>query len=191
MNARLLRYLAAMPVREFYLLTGGLVLVAAALLFITLQKPLKELHAVRAEQTKYRQMAHDGASLARIQEQLLADVDLLSAALPGTDGKRTLEQLAVHVVGELNRLSIKRRVTLGSVVPGSPRKVLMFVELPFDVGISGSYGDIIGWLQDIESSLPGVSVSQMDLQRHPGGGLMTMKARIVLYQEGKTANENS
>jgi Tfp pilus assembly protein PilO len=183
MNQRILSYLGAMPARGLNLAACGALLIAAALLFAVLRPALAELSAMRAERIRHQQTIAGGAVLSQINEQLGADVDRLSRIVTNNQGTRSAEQTVVYVIGELNRISIKRGVTLSSILPGASRKLMMFDEIPFDIEISGNYPGVIGWLQDMEAAVATLAVTQLDVRRSGSADNLSVKARIAVYQE--------
>jgi Tfp pilus assembly protein PilO len=180
MISRLITYLGAMPAQRIYLLAGGVPLIAAAAFFSLALPSFKALQAVRVERLQHRQQGMDSATLEQSKRQLAAEIDRMSAGTPAD--VRSAEQLAVHVVGQLDRASVRSGVVLSSVTPGAVRKVTSFDEIPFDVEVKGSYRDLIGWLDDLERTVDKLAVIRADMRPGDGGKLIEMKARVALYR---------
>jgi Tfp pilus assembly protein PilO len=180
MTPRALAILAAMPVRQLYLLVAGVLLIVGAAMFSVARPSFKALQAVRAERLQYGRQSMDGAAMEQAKGQLTADIARRTAGKPADS--RSPEQLAVYLVGQLDRTSARRGVALSRVVPGAPRKLMAFDEIPFEVEAKGSYGDIIGWLQDLERSIDNLAVIRVEIRPGEGGRLTEMKARVALYR---------
>jgi Tfp pilus assembly protein PilO len=180
MNHRLISLLAALPMRRIYLFGAGMFLIAAALLYTAARPSFKALQTVRAERTQHLQQGTESVALEQARRQLTAEIERMSADRPGD--ARSAEQLAVHVVAQLDRVSVRRGVVLSSVALGAARRVMSFQELPFDVEVRGSYRDVTAWLQDLERAMDNLAVVRFEMRPNESGKAIEMKARVAIYR---------
>jgi Tfp pilus assembly protein PilO len=180
MNHRLIPLLAALPMRRIYLVGAGMVLIAAALLYTAARPSFKALQTVRAERAQHLRQGTDSIALGQAKRQLTAGIERMSANRPGD--ARSAEQLAVQVVAQLDRISVRRGVVLSSVALGAARRVMSFEELAFDIEVKGSYRDVIGWLQDLEGAMDNLAIVRFEMRPNDGGKAVEMKARVAIYR---------
>lgn len=185
MKSRLFTYLTDMPARELYLACGGIFLIAAALLFVTLRPAFQSLLTVRTEKLQLEKAVADSKMVEQITTQLADDIKALSDHASKKQDTRSLDQLVVDVMGELNRTSNQHKVILGSVVPGTAHKVLMFDEVPFDIEVNGSYQDIMGWLRELESRIDTLSISRLEITHNEASDELSAKVHIAVYREAE------
>jgi Tfp pilus assembly protein PilO len=182
---RLARLASRMPPRQLQLAAGLVLLLAAGLAALVLGGPVAALQAARAERIAHAQSAGMVASLTQLRTALEADIARLSPSGLPRGPVRQSDQLIVDVLAQLNRIGDKHRVSLVRVTPGEQRNVLMFEEMPFETEVGGDYRNVMRWLLDIEQTIPGMSVEEFGVRRHPTSGSIVMQARLALYLDRK------
>jgi Tfp pilus assembly protein PilO len=177
-----LRKVAAMPARQLHLMAGGILLiVAAALWFYALRTPLTALRTVRAEQATLETAAGDPRLLTAQLAALDADTRALAqraGALPG----RSATQQAVGVLGEIGALAQAHHLRLHRAQPAPEQPFLSFTEAGFDIDASGSYADLLAWMQAIEQAPGGLSIASFDMHAAQTPGQVDMKVRIAAFR---------
>ncbi len=93
-----------------------------------------------------------------------------------------LREMESYVIQTLDRISARHDVELMGVRPREPGRVLMFDELPYDVEVMGSYVDLWGWLQDMETELRPMVVNSYEFERKNSAEPVRMKLQLVAYR---------
>lgn len=189
MNPALIRKVAALPVRQLHLMSGGLLLIlAAALWFYALRAPLAALRAVRAEQAQLALGAGDPRLLAAQLAALGTDTEALAKRFNVNVGLGAAPaQVQVHLVGELGKLAQAQGVTLHGVTPAPDETVLAFVQAGFDAEASGTYAGLLTWMTAVEQAQPNLAIAGFDMRPGETPGQVAMKVRIAAFrpQESK------
>ncbi|CAH0248265.1 hypothetical protein SRABI118_02899 [Massilia sp. Bi118] len=177
-----LRKAGAMPARQLHLLGGGvLLIVAAALWFYALRAPLATLRSVRAEQATLETAAGDPRLLAAQLAALDTDTRALVQRAGGVPGRSATQQ-TVSVLGEIGALAQAHGLRLHSAQPAPEQQVLSFTEAGFDIDASGSYANLLAWMQAIEKSPAGLSIASFDMHAAQAPGQVDMKIRIAAFR---------
>lgn len=177
----LLMTLSRMPHRQQYLVVGCILLSVSILLFMTAKVPVMAWQVARDERLRLHSTQSGDATLQQIGVQLDRGIVQLNARPDVVAARMSTNTIAVDLVETLNRLSLRRNVSLNSVLPVARRQVFMFEQLPFDLEASGMYADLVAWLQDVEGALPNAGITT--LTARPGAeGRVILQMRIVAYR---------
>ena len=152
------------------------------------------LHVLKAPFVQYRGLLRDRATaslgmrsegeepaalaLAAVDEE----VAKLRHRLYGGSSSVPLREMESYVIQTLDRISARHDVELMGVRPREPGRVLMFDELPYDVEVMGSYVDLCGWLQDMETELRPMVVNSYEFERKNSAEPVRMKLQLVAYR---------
>lgn len=176
--------LARMPARQLHLLLGGVLAIAAALLWtFAVRAPLAQLRLQHAERDRMALVAADPAQLARQLAALtsaLATLETTVAAHGGAAAGADGGQLQLRLIGMAERACARHGVQLRGAMPGPARTVAGFTEVSIDVEAVGSYPALIAWMTDIEAA-GALSVVSFDLAAGDGGGGRLVKTRLAAY----------
>lgn len=185
MMARLTASLMRMPARQLYLILGGLLAVAAALVWtLMLRQPLAALRLQAEERSRLEQVertpAAQKAELAALDRDAGAMAMKLAPPRPQGGGN----DLPLAVIGELDRAAARHGVRLSGATPGPARIVARLTETPFDFEAVGGYQELIEWLADIEARQPNLGIARFDLRPSDKTGQVIMKIRVNVYTLG-------
>jgi Tfp pilus assembly protein PilO len=181
-----LRKTAGIPVRQLHLMAGGVLLIAAAgLWFYALRAPLAALRTVRAEQATLQTAAGDPRLLAVQLAALDADTQSLAKRIVGVAGRSATQQ-AVGVLGEIDALAQAHGIRLHGTQPTPERQVLSFTEVGFEIEASGSYAQLMAWMQAIEQSPAGLAIGGFDMHAAKTPGQVDIKLRIAAFRPQET-----
>jgi Tfp pilus assembly protein PilO len=182
-----IRKAAAMPARQLHLMAAGVLLIAAAALwFYALRAPLAALRAVRAEQAQLEIAAGDPRLLAAQLAALDTDAQALAKRIGGIPGQGATQQL-VGLLDQIAALAQAHGVKLHAAVPAPEQQVLSFTQVGFDADVTGSYADLLAWMDAIERSPASLSIAGFDMHAAAAAGQVDMKIRIAAFrpQESK------
>lgn len=181
-EATWVRSLARIEARQLQLLMVVLLALLAALLWlVALRQPLAQLQALRAEHSLLESSAID-PTLGRQTQQLHAEIVLLAQQLGAANLQRSPDRMLVDLIGAIDRAGNRHGVTLNGATPGPSRKTMIFEELPFDIEARGSYQALVGWIADLEQSLPTLAIVRFDLRPVEQPAQLSMKIRVAAYR---------
>lgn len=188
MNPRWSAKAAALPLRQLHLVGAGLLLVLGmALWSYALRAPLAQLRGVRAEHAR---LAQAGSDPRLVQAQLAAlgaeSADLahkLGGAQLGAAGP--IAPLVVQLVAEVNRLALQHRVALRGSAPSAEQKTMVFTQYGIDAEATGSYADLLAWMEAIERARPNLAIDSFTM-RSDAAGAVHMRLRIAAYRPLET-----
>jgi len=180
MKPTLLQSLAAMPARQLNLIAVGTIGIAAALVWtLAIRAPLA---ALRLQQ----------AQLASFQ---LASVNAArSAAMPGAPAASTAAALPpapeppapLALIAAVGASARSAGVSVGGAAPGAERSVAGLRQQPLDIEASGSYGDILAWLDEIEARQPAVGITRLTLRPAPEEPRRLVQLQLGAYATAGT-----
>ncbi|HUW38542.1 MAG TPA: type 4a pilus biogenesis protein PilO [Rhodocyclaceae bacterium] len=183
MNSQLTSFLARLPARRLNLVLMGALLIACALTWLlAVRAPLASLRTMRAERTRLETAAADTAGLRLQNERLAAEVAALSRDRGKADWQGSADQMLVHLISEVDRAGSRHGVQIRGTIPGPTRKTVIFDEIPFDIEARGSYQSLVDWMEDIERSLPTLSISRFEIHPTDTPPRLAMKIRIAAYR---------
>ena len=157
--------------------------ILAAYLYV-LKQPITEYRGLLRRQTGI----HVGLRTERDEPAAVAlvglrqEVEELQQRLYGGPSSVPLREMESYVIQTLDRISARHDVELMGVRPREPGRVLMFDELPYDVEVMGSYVDLWGWLQDMETELRPMVVNSYEFERKNSAEPVRMKLQLVAYR---------
>ncbi len=176
---------AALPLRQLHLAGGGLLMIlCAALWFYALRAPLTQLRTVRAEHARLAQAGSDPRLLQAQLAQLGVDSELLARKLGGTQlgAAGPIAPLVVQLIGDVNRLARQHRVALRGSTPAAEQKTLVFTQYGIDAEASGSYADLLAWMEAIEHARPNLAIDRFEMRPEHATGAIHIRLRIAAYR---------
>jgi len=185
MNPRWTSKAAALPLRQLHLAGAGLLLIlASALWFYVLRAPLAQLRTVRAEHARLAQAGSDPRLLQAQLAALGADSEALAHKLGGAQLGATgpIAPLVMQLIGDVNRLARQHRVTLHGSTPAVEQKTLVFTQYGIDAQATGSYADLLAWMEAIERSRPNLAIDRFEMRPDEASGSIHMSLRIAAYR---------
>ena len=184
------RFMAKIEPRMLALtLGGGLVLVllsAYAQLFKKEVAEFARLQRVHSESVRDVATEQDLVGDHKIQ-MLEKQIQTFETQLFGKKLDLPPSQMVSHIIGQLDRLSVRHGVELIAVRPGDGGEILSFSEVPFDVEVRGEYFDLYAWLRDAEAELRPMVVKQFRLVPHAEESDLLMNLRVVSYRSDSPA----
>lgn len=178
MMERLLSRLPPLSHSQWQLATGLVALVLLALLVSLLRPGLVSLAEVRAQRAQAEQAVDAEQLLRQMQRELERELGSdAKAPATGPGEERTLFTL----LGGINEVAERHKVTLDRLAPAPVRNVAMFRELPVEVELTGSYAQVSAMLLEIAQGGAQVSVSAFQIDR--AGAEVKMRARFSVYLE--------
>ena len=187
MKARLLAYVAAAPARQLALVLGGVLAIVLVQAWLALlRQPLAEYLQLKRDRVALDTdtAVHQPARLAVEVEQAERQVAALEQRLPDARGTTpsAADASTVLIVDRLAGLARGSGVALGSMRPGSVRRVLAFDETTFNVHATGSYPALVAWLTRVEQELEPWVVTQLSIRRGESGAALDIDLRLAAYR---------
>ena len=164
--------------------SGVLLLLATALFFNGLMPKIKILHELSTTQDILLQAASSvdpGADLSRLREEVTA----LNKKLHGDTANRPVKEMESFVIGRLQRISWQNNVELGGVVPKEGEDFQSFLEILFEVELTGDYFDLFSWIKDVGEQLGFVVVKRYLMEpvaTDDGETLLHVKLSMAVYR---------
>lgn len=182
MKAAWIRRAAALPARQLHLVGAGILLIAAAALWLyALRAPLTALRTVRAERAQLEAAGGNPRLLAAQLALLDSDAEALARRL-GSGPVRPAAQMLVGLVGDIGALAQAHGVELHAATPAPEEQALAFVQVGFDAEVSGSYAALLAWINAVEQSRPDLAVAGFEMRAAKTPGQVDMKIRIAAYR---------
>lgn len=157
---------ARLDTRQFYLLLGGAVLLAAAVMVSLLLIPQVKIY--RAAKTANAGLPPVPADAAMLQA-MLAERDRAiterSRQLHGDMANLPVREIEAFVIDRLQGIAWNHDVVLEGVRPSTGETVEAFREVLFELELSGRYADLFGWLQELRSELGFIVIKEYQMDR--------------------------
>ncbi|MCC2954877.1 hypothetical protein LK542_04515 [Massilia sp. IC2-477] len=185
MNGRWTVRAAALPLRQLHLAGAGLLLIfGSALWFYALRAPLTQLRTVR---TEHARLAQAGSDPRLLQAQLAAlgiESEALARKLGGAQlgASGPIAPLVVQLIGDVNRLARQHRVALRGSTPATEQKTMVFTQYGIDAEATGSYADLLAWMEAIERSRPNLAIDRFEMSPDEASGAIHIRLRIAAYR---------
>jgi len=109
-------------------------------------------------------------------------VDALIKELHGESPGLPVNQMIAITIDRLDRISAHHDIQLVSVIPDTLKSIAAFEELPFSIEVIGTYQQLDGWLQEIETNLSPMVVKLYEIIPISGEELLTMHLEMVSYR---------
>jgi len=152
MTPALRQALAAMPARQLNLIAAGFVAIAAMLMWtLAIRAPLALMR------TQQAQLASLAAAQAVPAAARPGDTPAALPALPAAPAPLAL-------IAAVSASARAAGLSVGGAVPGPERMVAGLRQQTLDIEAGGSYGAILGWLDDIEARQPAVGITRIALR---------------------------
>lgn len=175
MTPALKQALAAMPARQLNLVAAGVVAIAAMLMWtLAIRAPLAALRLQRVQLASL--VAARGAPPA------MNGGSSAAAALPPMPAAPA----PLALIGAVSASARDAGLAVGGAVPGPERAVAGLRQQTLDIDASGSYGAILGWVDDIETRQPAVGITRIALRAAPDEPRRLVQLQLGAYAaEGK------
>jgi len=123
-----------------------------------------------------------GSQLSNAILQSQQQVDALIKVLHGESPGLPVNQMIALTIDRLDRISAHHDIQLISVIPDTLKSIAAFEELPFSIEVNGTYQQLAGWLQEIETNLSPMVVKHYEIIPISGEELLTMRLEMVSYR---------
>ncbi len=150
------------PTRQFYLLLGGIALLALVGFASLVTVPqFKRVQTAEKTRVAAPQPGNDSTTLGAQLAELDAEIVALAKRLHGDRATLPAREIEAFVVDRLQTNAWAHNVALQSIVPRAGDSVEQFEELIFELSLTGQYEDIYAWLRQLGDDLGFVVIKQL------------------------------
>jgi len=150
--------------RSLVMAMGGVfLLIATALVSYGLWPEFMVYRQSQQTLKTLEQTVQTSGSLGMELEKIENDITSLDRNLHGELDDLPESKMEAYLIGRLQEISLKNRVRLLGVRPGTGSTRRSLEEIPFNVEVSGDYFDLYAWTRDLSEELGFMAISHFNI----------------------------
>jgi Tfp pilus assembly protein PilO len=142
---------------------GVLLLIATGLVSYGLWPEFREYRQSQQTLKALEQTVQTSGSLGMEIEKIKNEITLLDRNLHGQLDDLPESKVEAYLMGRLQEISLKNRVRLLGVRPGTGSTKRSLEEIPFNVEVSGDYFDLYAWTRALSDELNFMAISHFNI----------------------------
>ncbi len=166
------------PRLMFLLLSAAAVLILSTGYSAGFKKPIKEYQQLQTRYETMQQQPSDLVSVEMDTRKLRKEIGDLNGQLT-VIGREVLKGTKpLSVISDLGLYAKQHDVQMISVTPAPAIRGKLYTEVPFNVELSGDYGQLFKWVYSLEHSNSPLFIRQFSML--PGSDAKTRKMQLVI-----------
>jgi len=166
----------------FLLLFAGATLIASTGYSAWFKSPIKEYRKLQTQYETMRDQPSDLASVEKAAQVLRKEIDGLNGQLTEIGREVLKGTKPLSVISDLGSYAKKHNVQMVGIKPAQAIKGTLYTEVPFNVELSGGYGQLFKWVYSLEHSNSPLFIKEFSMLSGTGVENRRMKLTVGLIQ---------
>ena len=166
------------PRMIFLLLFTGVTLITSTGYSAWFKKPIKEYRKLQISYVELQNKPSDLASVEKVSRELRKEISGLNNQLTEIGREVLKGTKPLTVISDLGAFAKQHDVQMVGISPAQAIKGTLYIEVPFNVELSGGYEQLFKWVYSLENSSSPLFIKEFSMM--PGPGVENRKMRLTV-----------